>query len=65
MVAHGDINHLWVSSSEQKATAKGVTFVRVVVKGIGPGRLVSRRKHGTVKYLIIVSLIIQPSEVLT
>ncbi len=44
MAAHVDINLLCVSSSEQKATAKGVTFVRVVVKGIGPGRLVSRRK---------------------
>ncbi|MEQ2316054.1 28S ribosomal protein S11, mitochondrial [Ameca splendens] len=28
-------------SAAAKATAKGVTFVRVVVKGLGPGRLVS------------------------
>jgi len=27
--------------SKQKATVKGVTYVRVVVKGLGPGRLVS------------------------
>lgn len=27
----------------QKATAKGITFVRVVVKGLGPGRQVSKR----------------------
>lgn len=33
---------LSVSPFAQKATAKGVTFVRVVVKGLGPGRLVSR-----------------------
>lgn len=26
---------------EQKAKAKGVTYVRVLVKGLGPGRLVS------------------------
>lgn len=30
-------------SPAQKATAKGVTFVRVVIKGLGPGRLVSTR----------------------
>lgn len=35
---------LSVSSFAQKATAKGVTFVRVVVKGLGPGRLVSTRQ---------------------
>lgn len=33
-----------VCSFAQKATAKGVTFVRVVVKGLGPGRLVSTRE---------------------
>jgi len=26
---------------EQKARAKGVTYVRVLVKGLGPGRMVS------------------------
>lgn len=31
-----------MSPFAQKATVKGVTFVRVVVKGLGPGRLVSR-----------------------
>ncbi|KAG7218579.1 hypothetical protein INR49_020179, partial [Caranx melampygus] len=28
-------------SAAKKATAKGITFVRVVVKGLGPGRLVA------------------------
>lgn len=38
-----DAAHLRVffCPSAQKATAKGVSFVRVVVKGLGPGRLVS------------------------
>lgn len=32
---------LFVSSFKQKATTKGLLFVRVVIKGLGPGRLVS------------------------
>lgn len=43
------VSRLCVCSCAQKATAKGVTFVRVVVKGLGPGRLVSTRaKYVTV-----------------
>lgn len=47
MAARVDIKLLCVSS-EQKAKAKGVTFVRVVVKGLGPGRLVSQK----IKFLL-------------
>lgn len=42
-------------SAATKATAKGVTFVRVVVKGIGPGRL-SAIKGVTMGGLEVVSI---------
>lgn len=53
MAAHVHINLLCVSSSEQKAMAKGVALARVVVKGVGPGRLVSGRR----KYVTFVSFV--------
>lgn len=37
----------------QKATAKGITFVRVVVKGLGPGRQVSKRVKFVVFYPVL------------
>lgn len=36
------INVLTSTLFPQKAKAKGVTFVRVVIKGLGPGRQVSK-----------------------
>lgn len=36
------VNVLTSTPCLQKAKAKGVTFVRVVVKGLGPGRQVSK-----------------------
>uniref|UniRef100_A0A3B4TZU1 Small ribosomal subunit protein uS11m n=1 Tax=Seriola dumerili TaxID=41447 RepID=A0A3B4TZU1_SERDU len=42
-------------SAAKKATAKGVTFVRVVVKGLGPGRL-SAIKGLTMGGLEVVSI---------
>lgn len=37
----------------QKATAKGITFVRVVVRGLGPGRQVSNRVKFAVCYPVL------------
>ncbi|XP_051920366.1 28S ribosomal protein S11, mitochondrial isoform X1 [Hippocampus zosterae] len=42
-------------SAAAKSTAKGVTFVRVIVKGLGPGRL-SAIKGLTMGGLVVVSI---------
>ncbi len=52
-VTHVDMSPLFVS--EQKATAKGVTFVRVVVKGLGPGRLVSPKENMLLLCIVALS----------
>uniref|UniRef100_A0A3Q2X8M9 Small ribosomal subunit protein uS11m n=1 Tax=Hippocampus comes TaxID=109280 RepID=A0A3Q2X8M9_HIPCM len=44
-----------ISAAAKKATAKGVTFVRVIVKGLGPGRL-SAIKGLTMGGLEVVSI---------